>query len=40
MYANYADAMQWLDDDTNVLEMIVEKFSSSVCIFCPSAAMQ
>jgi serine/threonine-protein phosphatase 6 regulatory subunit 3 len=28
MYANYADAMQWLDD-TNVLEMIVEKFSSS-----------
>lgn len=34
MYANYADAMQWLDD-TNVLEMIVEKFGSSVCIFPP-----
>ncbi|KAJ4816003.1 Serine/threonine-protein phosphatase 6 regulatory subunit 1 [Rhynchospora pubera] len=28
MYANYADAMQWLDD-ANVLEMIVDKFSSS-----------
>lgn len=30
MYSNYAEAMQWLED-TNVLEMIVDKFSSSVC---------
>ncbi|XP_020102860.1 serine/threonine-protein phosphatase 6 regulatory subunit 3-B isoform X2 [Ananas comosus] len=28
MYSNYAEAMQWLED-TNVLEMIVDKFSSS-----------
>ncbi|KAJ4975068.1 hypothetical protein NE237_000174 [Protea cynaroides] len=28
MYANYMDAMQWLDD-TDVLEMIVDKFNSS-----------
>nr|DAD37226.1 TPA_asm: hypothetical protein HUJ06_007867 [Nelumbo nucifera] len=28
MYTNYMDAMQWLED-TNVLEMIVDKFSSS-----------
>ncbi|XP_073003609.1 uncharacterized protein [Typha latifolia] len=28
MYSNYADTMQWLED-TNVLEMIVDKFSSS-----------
>ncbi|XP_042489476.1 serine/threonine-protein phosphatase 6 regulatory subunit 3 [Macadamia integrifolia] len=28
MYSNYMDAMQWLED-TNVLEMIVDKFSSS-----------
>lgn len=29
VYSNYADAMQWLEE-TNVLEMIVDKFSSSV----------
>ncbi|XP_068656215.1 uncharacterized protein [Aristolochia californica] len=28
MYSNYLDAMQWLEE-TNVLEMIVDKFSSS-----------
>ncbi|XP_030479978.2 uncharacterized protein LOC115697203 [Cannabis sativa] len=28
MYANYTDAVQWIQD-TNVLEMIVDKFSSS-----------
>ncbi|MQL72304.1 hypothetical protein Taro_004655 [Colocasia esculenta] len=28
MYSNYMDSMQWLED-TNVLEMIVDKFSSS-----------
>ncbi|OAY71510.1 serine/threonine-protein phosphatase 6 regulatory subunit 2-like isoform X1 [Ananas comosus] len=28
VYSNYADAMQWLEE-TNVLEMIVDKFSSS-----------
>ncbi|KAK1309605.1 hypothetical protein QJS10_CPA09g00710 [Acorus calamus] len=28
MYSNYMDSMQWLDD-MNVLEMIVDKFSSS-----------
>lgn len=28
IYANYAEAMRWLED-TNVLEMIVDKFSSS-----------
>ncbi|KAI3974026.1 hypothetical protein MKX01_026423 [Papaver californicum] len=30
MYTNYMDAMQWLEE-TNVLEMIVDKFSSSDC---------
>ncbi|KAG8365659.1 hypothetical protein BUALT_Bualt18G0129000 [Buddleja alternifolia] len=30
IYANYADSMQWLED-LNVLEMIVDKFSSSDC---------
>ncbi|PIN07329.1 SAP family cell cycle dependent phosphatase-associated protein [Handroanthus impetiginosus] len=30
IYANYAESMQWLDD-MNVLEMIVDKFSSSDC---------
>ena len=29
MYTSYADSMQWLDD-IQVLEMIVDKFSSSV----------
>ena len=29
IYANYAEAMRWLED-TNVLEMIVDKFSSCV----------
>ncbi|XP_057971323.1 uncharacterized protein LOC131160044 [Malania oleifera] len=28
MYTNYTEAMQWLED-TNVLEMVVDKFSSS-----------
>ncbi|KAG9439127.1 hypothetical protein H6P81_019292 [Aristolochia fimbriata] len=28
MYSNYLDAMQWLEE-TNVLEMVVDKFSSS-----------
>ena len=32
MYSNYMDAMQWLEN-TNVLEMIVDKFNSSVSIF-------
>lgn len=31
MYTNYTDAMQWLED-TNLLEMIVDKFSSSVSV--------
>ncbi|KAL2244619.1 UNVERIFIED_CONTAM: Serine/threonine-protein phosphatase 6 regulatory subunit 3 [Sesamum indicum] len=30
IYANYVDSMQWLED-MNVLEMIVDKFSSSDC---------
>ncbi|KAL3616840.1 hypothetical protein CASFOL_039234 [Castilleja foliolosa] len=30
IYANYPDSMQWLED-MNVLEMIVDKFSSSDC---------
>ncbi|KAL5731649.1 hypothetical protein ACHQM5_004356 [Ranunculus cassubicifolius] len=30
IYTNYMDAMQWLED-TDVLEMIVDKFSSSDC---------
>uniref|UniRef100_A0A2N9GSU1 Uncharacterized protein n=1 Tax=Fagus sylvatica TaxID=28930 RepID=A0A2N9GSU1_FAGSY len=30
MYANYMEAMQWIED-TDVLEMIVDKFSSSDC---------
>ncbi|XP_078436683.1 uncharacterized protein LOC144707447 [Wolffia australiana] len=30
MYSNYMDAMQWLEN-TDVLEMIVDKFSSSDC---------
>ncbi|CAA6657907.1 unnamed protein product [Spirodela intermedia] len=30
MYSNYMDAMQWLES-TDVLEMIVDKFSSSDC---------
>lgn len=30
-YTNYTDAMQWLED-TNLLEMIVDKFSSSVSV--------
>ena len=29
MYTNYMEAMQWIED-TDVLEMIVDKFSSSV----------
>jgi len=29
MYSSYADSMQWLDD-IQVLEMIVDKFSTSV----------
>lgn len=29
MYSGYVDSMQWLDD-IKVLEMIVDKFSSSV----------
>lgn len=31
MYVNHVDAMQWIED-TDVLEMIVDKFSSSVSI--------
>lgn len=31
MYSNYMDAMQWLEN-TDVLEMIVDKFSSSVSV--------
>jgi len=31
MYVSHVDAMQWIED-TNVLEMIVDKFSSSVSI--------
>lgn len=31
IYTSYMDAMQWLED-TNVLEMIVDKFSSSVSV--------
>lgn len=30
MYTNYTEAMHWIQD-TDVLEMIVDKFSSSVC---------
>ncbi|KAI5671085.1 hypothetical protein M9H77_11449 [Catharanthus roseus] len=30
LYTNYTDVMQWLEE-TNVLEMIVDKFSSSDC---------
>ncbi|KAK4347422.1 hypothetical protein RND71_033761 [Anisodus tanguticus] len=30
LYSNFLDSMQWLED-TNVLEMIVDKFSSSDC---------
>ncbi|KAG9145176.1 hypothetical protein Leryth_008964 [Lithospermum erythrorhizon] len=30
LYTNYSDSMQWLED-SNVLEMIVDKFSSSDC---------
>lgn len=33
IYANYAEAMLWLED-TDVLDMIVDKFSSSVSGFC------
>ena len=29
MYVNHVDSMQWIED-TDVLEMIVDKFSSSV----------
>lgn len=29
MYTNHTDAMHWIED-TDVLEMIVDKFSSSV----------
>jgi serine/threonine-protein phosphatase 6 regulatory subunit 3 len=29
IYSNYADTLQWLEN-TDVLEMIVDKFSSSV----------
>lgn len=29
MYTNYMEAMQWIEE-TDVLEMIVDKFSSSV----------
>jgi len=31
MYANHVDVMQWIEE-TDVLEMIVDKFSSSVSI--------
>jgi serine/threonine-protein phosphatase 6 regulatory subunit 3 len=31
IYANHVDAMQWIEN-TDVLEMIVDKFSSSVSI--------
>ncbi|KAK4440226.1 Serine/threonine-protein phosphatase 6 regulatory subunit [Sesamum alatum] len=34
IYANYVDSMQWLED-MNVLEMIVDKFSSSVSCRLP-----
>lgn len=30
LYSNYVDSMQWLES-TDVLEMVVDKFSSSVC---------
>lgn len=37
MYVNHVDALQWIQD-TDVLEMIVDKFSSSVstvsCLKC------
>lgn len=33
IYGNYVDEMQWLKD-TDVLEMIVDKFSSSVSVDC------
>lgn len=37
MYVNHVDALQWIED-TDVLEMIVDKFSSSVstvsCLKC------
>jgi hypothetical protein len=33
MYSSYTDSMQWLDD-IKVLEMIVDKFSTSVRIKC------
>lgn len=32
MYTNYMESMQWIED-TDVLEMIVDKFSSSVSAF-------
>lgn len=32
MYTNFTESMQWIED-TNVLEMIVDKFSSSVRSF-------
>ena len=32
MFTNNVEAMQWLEG-TDVLEMIVDKFSSSVCCF-------
>lgn len=36
IYANYAEAMRWLED-SDVLEMIVDKFSSSVSGFLQCA---
>ncbi|KAJ0742620.1 putative SIT4 phosphatase-associated protein family [Helianthus annuus] len=31
LYTSYVDSMQWLED-TNVLEMIVDKFSSTISL--------
>lgn len=33
MYTNYMDSMKWLED-MNLLEMIVDKFGSSVSAHC------
>lgn len=36
LYTTYTDSLKWLDD-TDVLEMIVDKFSASVsCIIVPT----
>ncbi|KAH7568460.1 hypothetical protein JRO89_XS06G0002700 [Xanthoceras sorbifolium] len=40
MYSNYTESMQWIED-TNVLEMIVDKFSSSVDqLFCDASGLK